>query len=205
METGTKAHWDNIFATKAEQEVSWFQAYPSTSVALLSMFNLSKDAHIIDIGGGDSRFVDALLEKGYKHIYVLDISATALERSKARLGQKAQQVHWIVSDILDFTAEVKFDFWHDRAAFHFLTMEEKIGQYVHIAEQSIQPGGYLVLGTFAENGPSTCSGLHIKQYTEASMSLRFERSFERIRCTREQHETPAHSLQQFVFCSFRKK
>src|ERR1700758_1116860 len=130
-----KEHWENVFATKAETEVSWFQIYPKTSVDFLGLFKLPLDANIIDIGGGDSHFVDALLNKGYKNIYVLDISSNAIERAKKRLGgTKANMINWIVSDVTDFEPKVKFDFWHDRAAFHFLTSEDKINKYVSIAE-----------------------------------------------------------------------
>lgn len=205
MTTDTKQHWEKVFATKQENEVSWFQPYPKTSVEFLELFNLPLDANIIDIGGGDSHLVDVLIDKGYQNIYVLDISANALVRAKARLGDKASNVNWIVSDIVDFRPTVKFDFWHDRAAFHFLTTEERISKYVSIAETAITEGGYLILGTFSETGPSKCSGLEIKQYSQASMSKRFEHSFERIKCIEEVHETPFNTTQNFLFCSFKRK
>ncbi len=200
-----KAHWENVFATKTETEVSWFQSYPKTSVEFLELFNLPHDANIIDVGGGDSHFVDALLEKGYTNIYVLDISANAIERAKSRLGEKAEKVKWIVSDITEFQPNIKFDFWHDRAAFHFLTDDERINKYVSIAENAINKNGYLILGTFSENGPTKCSGLEIKQYNEVSMSTRFEVGFNRIKCVTEDHLTPFNTIQNFVFCSFQKK
>lgn len=200
-----KAHWETVFATKAETEVSWFQAYPKTSIEFLELFDLPLDANIIDIGGGDSYFVDALLEKGYTNISVLDISANAIERAKARLGDNAKKINWIVSDVTDFEPTVTFDFWHDRAAFHFLTDDEKIYKYVSIAENAINKDGYLILGTFSENGPTKCSGLEIKQYNETSMSARFELGFNRIKCITEDHTTPFNTIQNFVFCSFQKK
>lgn len=204
MQTDRKEHWEKVFATKKETEVSWFQEYPKTSVEFLELFNLPLTANIIDVGGGDSHFVDALLEKGFQNIFVLDISANAIERAKKRLGEKAKNVNWIVSDITEFQPTVKFDFWHDRAAFHFLTSDEQVNKYVSIAEQAINPDGYLILGTFSEKGPTKCSGLEIKQYTEASMSSRFEKSFERIKCIEENHVTPFNTIQNFLFCSFRK-
>jgi len=203
MET-IKEHWEQVYATKAENEVSWFQPYPKTSVAFLELFNLPLTANIIDIGGGDSHLVDVFIEKGYSNIYVLDISANALERAKKRLGEKASKVYWIVSDIIDFKPGVKFDFWHDRAAFHFLTTENRIEKYVHLAENSIKANGYLILGTFSESGPEKCSGLEIKQYSETSMSHRFDKSFERIKCIEETHITPFNKKQDFLFCSFKK-
>lgn len=204
METTNKEHWEKVFETKAENEVSWFQPYPKTSVEFFELFNLPLDANIIDVGGGDSHLVDVFIDKGYKNIYVLDISENALLRAKKRLGEKAEKVNWIVSDIVDFKPPVKFDFWHDRAAFHFLTTEERINKYVSIAENAIDKNGYLILGTFSEEGPKKCSGLEIKQYTENSMSNRFEKKFNRIKCITEEHQTPLNTTQIFLFCSFQK-
>lgn len=205
MQFQNKDHWENIYRTKAEDEVSWFQPYPKTSMEFVKLFNLPLSANIIDIGGGDSHFVDALLDKGFKNIYVLDISANAIERAKQRLGERVFKVQWIVSDITEYEPSVQFDFWHDRAAFHFLTTEDKIYKYVSIAENAIKKDGYLILGTFSENGPTKCSGLEIKQYSEASMSARFQVNFDRIKCIQEDHTTPSFAVQNFLFCSFKKK
>jgi SAM-dependent methyltransferase len=204
MPNSEKIHWENIFSTKAEDEVSWFQPYPKTSIEFLELFDLPLTANIIDIGAGDSHFVDVLLERGYQNIWVLDISAKAIERLQKRLGDQAQKVHWVVSDITEFQPTVQFDFWHDRAAFHFLTTDEKIYRYVDIAEHAVKKGGYLILGTFSEQGPTKCSGLEIKQYSEASMSARFEVNFERIKCIQEDHTTPFNTVQNFLFCSFKR-
>ncbi len=204
MET-SKEHWEKVFSSKTEAEVSWFQPYPETSVEFLKYFNLPVYANVIDIGGGDSHFIDALLELGYKNIYLLDISSQAIERLKKRLGKMAEFVHFINADIVDFKPEVKFDFWHDRAAFHFLTSEDAINKYVSIAERAINHGGYLVLGTFSEKGPTKCSGLEIKQYNQAGMSSQFEKSFNRIKCVEVEHLTPFKTIQHFVFCSFKRK
>jgi cyclopropane fatty-acyl-phospholipid synthase-like methyltransferase len=193
-----------LYSTKAENEVSWFQPYSKTSMEFVELFDLPVNANIIDIGGGDSHFVDALIEKGYQNIWVLDISSNSIERAKQRLGEKSLQVHWIISDVVNFEPPVPFDLWHDRAAFHFLTSEEKINKYVCIAENAIKRNGYLILGTFSENGPKKCSGLELKQYSEASMSSRFEIAFDRIKCVTEDHTTPSNTTQNFLFCSFRK-
>ena len=200
-----KEHWENVFANKQETEVSWFQPYPKTSIEFVKLFDLPLDANIIDIGGGDSQFVDALLEEGYKNIWVLDISENALSRAKKRLGDNANKVNWVVSDIIDFIPPVEFDFWHDRAAFHFLTTEENMNKYVAIAERGIKARGVLILGTFSETGPTKCSGLEIKQYSETSMSSRFELSFDRVKCITEEHQTPFNTTQNFLFCSFKKR
>jgi len=201
----TAQHWDSIYSSKSESEVSWFQRYPKTSIELVEIFNLSLDANIIDVGGGDSHFVDALLEKGFQNIWVLDISANAIERAKERLGHSACKVHWIVTDITNFEPQVPFDLWHDRAAFHFLTSENSIYKYVDIAEHAIKKNGYLVLGTFSENGPKKCSGLEIIQYSEAAMSSRFEIGFDRVKCISEDHTTPFDTIHNFLFCTFQKK
>ncbi len=202
--TESKQHWENVFATKHETEVSWFQQYPKTSIEFLELFNLPLTANIIDVGGGDSHFVDALLDKGFQNIYVLDISSNAIERAKKRLGDKANNVNWIVSDIVEFQTKIKFDFWHDRAAFHFQTEEININKYVTLATNAIKQNGYLILGTFSEDGPKKCSGLEITQYNEISMSAKFESAFKRIKCITENHITPSNSTQNFLFCSFQK-
>lgn len=205
MTLDNKAHWETIYSEKGEDEVSWFQPYPKTSMEFVELFNLPLDANIIDIGGGDSHFVDALLDKGYKNIYVLDLSANAIERAKQRLGNKADKIQWIISDITEFEPPIQFDFWHDRAAFHFLTTVNKIYKYVSIAEDAVKKDGYLILGTFSEKGPSKCTGLEIKQYSEASMSARFEVAFDKIKCITEDHKTPFNTVQNFLFCSFKRK
>lgn len=200
-----KTHWENIYNTKQPNEVSWFQAYPKTSMAFVELFDLKKNSKIIDIGGGDSHFVDALIDKGFTNVTVLDISAKAIERAKARLGKKAEQVKWIVSDIAEFEPQEKYELWHDRAAFHFLTHEQQADKYVEIANKGIEKDGYLVLGTFSESGPMKCSGLVIKQYSETTMSAKFEKYFKRIKCITEDHQTPFNTVQNFLFCSFKKE
>ena len=192
------------FRYEQPNEVSWTQHYPKTAMDYLDNLNLSKTANIIDIGGGDSNLVDALLEKGYQNIWVLDISEFALERTKKRLGDKAQLVHWIVSDITEFKPEVTFDFWYDRAVFHFLTAEENINKYVSIIGNAINQNGNFLLGTFSENGPLKCSGLEIKQYSENIMKQTFSENFEAVKCFTENHTTPFNTTQNFQFCGFKK-
>lgn len=199
-----KSHWENVFATKNPNEVSWTQKYPKTAMTYLENLNLSKTANIIDIGGGDSNLVDVLLEKGFQNIWVLDISEFALERAKQRLGDKADLVHWIVADITDFKPDVKFDFWHDRAVFHFLTSEASIDKYKTTIENAVNKEGNFLLGTFSEKGPLKCSGLEIKQYSENSMKHTFSESFEAVKCFTENHTTPFNTVQNFQFCGFKK-
>ena len=200
-----KSHWENVFATKQPNEVSWTQKYPKTAIDYLENLNLSKTANIIDVGGGYSNLADALLEKGYQNIWVLDISEFALERTKKRLGDKAHLIHWVVSDITEFKPEVKFDFWYDRAVFHFLTDVECISKYVAIVSNAMADNGKFLLGTFSENGPLKCSGLEIKQYSENTMKQTFSKNFEAIKCFTENHTTPFDTTQNFQFCGFKKK
>ena len=199
-----KKHWENIYQTKELKDVSWFQPTPETSLDFFKQFNVPTTAKVIDIGGGDSFLVDHLLDLGYKDISVLDISAAAIDRAKQRLGEKATYVKWIVADVATFKPTEKYDFWHDRAAFHFLTDEQEISNYIQIAEQNINSIGVLVIGTFSEQGPKKCSGIEIKQYSETTMTDRLKKFFEKIKCITVDHKTPFDTIQNFVFCSFRK-
>jgi 2-polyprenyl-3-methyl-5-hydroxy-6-metoxy-1,4-benzoquinol methylase len=205
IKMNNKQHWENVFTTKTPNEVSWTQEYPKTAIDYIEGLKLSKTANIIDVGGGDSNLVDALLEKGYLNIWVLDISETALEKAKMRLGEKANSVHWIVSDITEFTPDIKFDFWHDRAVFHFLTDNENIKKYTSIIANAVNPNGHFLLGAFSENGPLKCSGLEIKQYSEKEMKDTFQDNFEALKCFTENHITPFNTTQNFQFCGFIKK
>lgn len=201
----SKMHWENIYAKKNQNEFSWYQPTPSRSIEFFESFNLPKNARIIDIGAGDSFFVDYLLASGYTNIFVLDISEAAINRAKARLGENAEKVNWIVSDILDFKPEVKFDFWHDRATFHFFTQASQINRYLLIADHHVQNDKYLVVGTFSDSGPLKCSGVEIKQYSKKQLENSFSKGFLKIKCIDDQHKTPFHTVQNFTFCSFRKK
>ena len=200
-----KKHWENIYQTKQLDEVSWFEPVPETSLSFLKQFNIPTTAKIIDIGGGDSFLVDYLLDMGYQDVTVLDISESAIHRAKTRLNDRANQVKWIVADAATFKPTEKYDFWHDRAAFHFLTKEQEIESYLDTVQKSIQPTGILVIGTFSEQGPKKCSGIEIRQYSETTMTERLKKSFEKIKCITVDHKTPFETLQNFIFCSFRKK
>jgi trans-aconitate methyltransferase len=198
-----KNHWENVYETKNPDQVSWTQEKPQTSLDFINSFGLKKEAKIIDIGGGDSHLLDFLLNEGYENITVLDISEKALEKAKERLGEKAEKVQWIVTDITAFEPTETYDIWHDRAAFHFLITPEQISKYVEITEKVVSK--FMVLGTFSKDGPTKCSGLEITQYDEKSMKKQFEKSFETIHCITEDHTTPFDTVQNFVFCSFKKK
>lgn len=198
-------HWENIYQTKELKEVSWYQPTPKTSLDFIKELNVPTTARIIDIGGGDSFLVDYLLELGYQDVSVLDISETAIEKAKQRLGRKAKNVKWIVTDITTFKPTEKYDLWHDRAAFHFLTSEQDISIYLNTAQQSIKPNGFLIVGAFSEEGPKKCSGIDIRQYSETSMTQCFENLFTKIKCNIVDHKTPFDTTQNFIFCSFKKE
>ena len=200
-----KNHWESIYQTKQLNEVSWYQLVPQTSLDLISKYVKSYDAKIIDIGGGDSFLVDHLLQLGYTNISVLDISEAAIERAKIRLGENANKVSWIVCDISKFEPTEKYDFWHDRAAFHFLTDKEDINRYISTVNKAITTNGILTIGTFSENGPKKCSGIEITQYTEESLANLFPNEFEKIESFYVDHSTPFDTVQNFVFGVFRKK
>jgi len=178
--TDRKKHWETVYETKNPDQVSWTQDIPKTSLEFIHSFGLNKTAKIIDIGGGDSKLVDYLLDEGFENVTVLDISAKSLEKAKKRLGKKANKVHWIVSDITDFEPHTTYDVWHDRAAFHFLTTSEEIKKYMQTARKSVS--GFLTIGTFSQIGPKKCSGLDIKQYNEDELSTELREGFEKIKC-----------------------
>ena len=198
-----KQHWETVYATKTAKEVSWTQDVPQTSLDFIHEFNLPKSAKIIDIGGGDSRLVDFLLQEGYEQLTVLDISEKSLEKAKERLGQSACKVKWVVSDILEFQPHEQYDVWHDRATFHFLTTAEQVEDYLDIAASAAQQ--FLVVGTFAENGPEKCSGLEVHRYSQEDLTEVFRRQFIKRRCISTLHQTPFKTSQNFTFCSFYRK
>lgn len=198
-----KNHWENVYETKNPDEVSWTQKVPKTSLDLIEETSKGKSSKIIDVGGGDSNLVDFLLEKGFENISVLDISAKALEKAKTRLGTQAGNVDWIVTNITEFEPQTTYDIWHDRAAFHFLTTEEEIKRYVEIVKNVVSDT--LIIGTFSVNGPQKCSGLPIVQYNEDDLKAIFSDSFELVKSFTEDHITPFNTVQNFIFCQFKKK
>jgi len=199
-----KEHWENIYANKQMNEVSWFQQEPTTSLALIQKNTQSKDDAIIDIGGGDGFLVDNLLDLGYTNITVLDISANAINKAKERLGVNADKVKWIVSDITEFIPVEKYKVWHDRAVFHFLTQEKDIEYYKVLVDENISDNGCFILATFADDGPEKCSGLEVCKYSEKDMENSFSIAFQAIESFKYKHLTPFGSIQNFTFSVFRK-
>lgn len=202
MDNSLKAHWETVFETKQPDQVSWTQAIPVTSITFFEAASLPKTAKIIDVGAGDSKFVDYLIANGYENITVVDISKKALERAQVRLGTAAQKVTWIECDINDFKPTETYDFWHDRAAFHFLTEPQAIQSYAQTAAAHAQQ---LVVGTFSVSGPLKCSGLTIQQYDDTAMKQLFEGvGFTAKDCVYVDHTTPSGAIQNFIFCSFKR-
>jgi len=202
MDKTTKNHWETVYESKKPDQVSWTQAVPKTSLDFIHSFGLTKTASIIDIGGGDSKLVDYLLAEGFTNITVLDISSRALDRTKERLGENAEKIKWVVSDITEFQPTTTYDVWHDRATFHFLTTSEQIEKYIDIARKSVT--GYLIIGTFSDSGPKKCSGLDIRQYTEQALTTELQNGFDKLTCITEDHTTPFGTTQNFLFCSFKR-
>ena len=203
MDKTTQNHWDTVYETKNPDQVSWTQEVPKTSLDFIHSFGLTKTAKIIDIGGGDSKLADYLLDEGFENITVLDISAKALDKAKQRLGDKAHKINWVVSDITEFETDTTFDVWHDRATFHFLTSSDQVEKYMDTARKSVN--GFLTIGTFSDNGPEKCSGLSIKQYSEEALTAELKNGFDKLRCITEDHTTPFDTKQNFLFCSFKRQ
>ena len=204
MKVNYKEHWEKVFSTKKENEVSWYQPKPETSLNFFIDNTIPKQAKIIDIGGGDSYLMDFLLELGYTNLYLLDISPKAIERIKNRLGAKAKQISFIISDVLDFNSTETFDVWHDRASFHFQTSQENILNYKKKVTKYVKADGHVFIGTFSENGPKKCSGLDITQYNSKSLQTVFYPEFDLGSSFVENHKTPFDTNQNFIFAHFKK-
>ena len=204
-ENKMKLHWDNVYYNKNENEVSWYQKIPKTSLDHIKSLNLNLDSKIIDVGAGESRLVDNLLDLGFNNIDVLDISKKSIEKAKNRLGEKSEKINWIVSDINDFVSNNKYDLWHDRAAFHFLKDSTQINNYVELANSSLNSKGKIILGTFSSNGPLKCSGLEISRYNSSSINEIFKKHFILLNHRISIHPTPFDTFQEFMFAVFEKK
>jgi SAM-dependent methyltransferase len=202
MNDSKRTHWEEIYKTKEPNELSWTQESPNISLNFIQSFGLSKKAKIIDIGAGNSNLAEYLLAEGFENITVLDISSTAIEKAKERLGAKAKKINWVVGDVTQFLPETTYDLWHDRATFHFLTTAKQVSAYLKTARNAVT--GYLTIGTFSDKGPEKCSGLPVRQYTETQLTEVLQNGFQKIRCITEDHITPFNTKQHFLFCSFKR-
>ena len=205
MTISKKDHWENIYDSKALNEVSWYQPIPKTSLNFIESCSLQKNSPIIDVGGGDSFLSDYLLKRDYEDISVLDISSNAIERAKKRQGELSNKINWIVSDILDFSPTKEYAVWHDRAVFHFLRDEKDIKEYINILLKSLAQKGNLVLGTFAEDGPKKCCALDVRRYSFQNFENLLSKYFTIIKTQNVIHKTPFDTEQSFNFIQAIKK
>lgn len=200
-----KDYWEHIYQKGSLLKSGWFQAIPHSSLQLIENSNISKDSKIIDIGGGDSLLVDHLMNRGYKNITVLDISQTAIEKAKKRLGERAKKVQWICTDITKFRSTQTFDLWHDRACLHFLREDLELNLYKDKLDNNLSNGGHLILGTFSKTGQKKCSGLDVNRYDAEELADFFSGNFELHENFESVHVTPSKSTQNYVFCRFKMK
>ena len=201
-----KQHWEQVYSTKPENSVSWFQEHARQSVQLIGSTGVSKSAKIIDVGGGASTLVDDLLAGGYQHLTVLDLSEAALAVSRTRLGKRATEIDWLAGDITKIELPLhEFDVWHDRAVFHFLTTREDREAYVRAVLRAVKPGGHVIVATFAEDGPDKCSGLPVMRYSADGLHAEFGAPFTLLQQEREEHQTPFGTVQKFIYCLCRKE
>jgi len=199
-----EAHWEHVYSTKAETAVSWFQERPDISLELIRATGIEPNASIVDIGGGASRLADALLREGFKAITVLDLSAEALAIAKVRLGSRADDVAWIVADVTKWQPAQTSDLWHDRAAFHFLTEANDRAAYAQRVRQVVRPGGHVIIGTFAPDGPERCSGLPVMRHDATTLGEVLGPAFALVESRRHDHQTPGGALQRFQFSRFHR-
>ena len=197
-----KKHWENIYQKKEIDGVSWYQKVPTESLQLIKKYSISNSDKIIDIGCGKSFLADNLLELNYTNISLVDISSNALKEVKDRLQNKS--LNFIETDILNFNSNDKYDIWHDRAVFHFLTEQNQIKKYVDLVSRNISNNGYLIIGTFSEQGPLKCSGLKVSRYSESLIKTTFIESFTLLNSFKIDHSTPFNTTQNFLFSVLKK-
>ena len=200
----SKEFWNNVYAEKTCTEVSWYEPMPEVSLDYISHFDLPKDAAIIDVGGGDSFLGEFLVAEDYENVTVLDISETVIERAKERLAERAEEINWMLADVLEFIPPQQYDLWHDRAVFHFFKDEMQQKKYLEILKKSVKPGGYVIIATFSEKGPEKCSGLPVNRYSIGDLQKLFSDGFTSLNCKNKDHSTPTGKVQNFTFCSFKK-
>lgn len=198
-------HWEDVYATKGESEVSWFQETPALSLELIRLVGAIQNSGIIDIGGGASRLADGLVSQGFEDVTVLDLSAAALASARSRMGDKANRVTWVAADVTTWEPSRTYDVWHDRAAFHFLTDSKDQAAYMARLRRALRPGGHAIIGTFALDGPERCSGLAVSRHDAASLAATLGSGFELIDSRRHEHITPWGTPQSFQFSTFRRE
>lgn len=202
----SKIHWENIYSTKAPTDVSWYQPHAAQSLDIIARTGIRKTDYLIDVGGGASTLIDDLLAAHFKYVTVLDISSAAIRRAKERLGTQAEQVTWLEADITRVTLPPhRYDLWHDRAVFHFLTAAEDRRTYVNLVKHALKPHGHIIVATFAPDGPTRCSGLDVVRYDPDGLHDEFGASFQLIESHTETHATPFGTQQKFIYCYCKKQ
>ena len=197
-------HWQKVYDTKSDNEVSWYQDKPVVSLELIESLDIDKNAKIIDVGGGNSNLIAELQKRNFNNLSLLDISENALRRSREKLKENGDKIDWIASDILDFEPKLKYNIWHDRATFHFLTNDDDIQKYIDILNSSVENDGYFILATFSETGPLKCSGLEIKQYSGDKLENLFGKYFRLLKSFNQVHQTPFGTEQNFIYNLFQR-
>ena len=196
-----RKHWDAVYTKKGSGGVSWFRPHLDRSLAFLDAAKIDRAAGVIDVGGGASSFIDNLLDRGYLNVTVLDLSEAGLEAAQGRVGARASRVRWIRADVTEARLPAgAFEFWHDRAVFHFLLDPQARARYVRAVQQSLKPGGHIVVATFGPHGPEKCSGLDVLRFTPEALRAEFGRDFSKLASTTESHVTPWGTEQEFVYC-----
>lgn len=196
-----KLHWEKVYRTKRPDQVSWYRPHLDVSLRLIAEASPNRDAQIIDVGGGESTLVDDLLARGYHNLSILDVSLTALDVAKERLGDSAKTVNWLCGDVTTFSFGPNvYDVWHDRAVFHFLTESKERAAYVRQVARAVKPRGHVIVATFGPEGPTQCSGLNVVRYDADALHGEFGTSFQLVKHLTELHQTPAGSIQQFTYC-----
>ena len=199
-----RAHWERVFAERGPADVSWFEAAPRASLELIDALGVGPGAGVVDVGGGASRLAAALVARGFSDVTVLDLCARALEASHEEVGAAPPGVAWIRADVLEWTPARTFDLWHDRAVFHFMAEPEARRRYVAVALAAVRPGGHLVVGTFASDGPERCSGLPVARYDARSLAAEFGEAFALVKARRDEHRTPRGVIQPFTWIALRR-
>jgi SAM-dependent methyltransferase len=199
-----KAHWDDVYRSKSTENLTWYQARPETSLRLIESAGLDTDARIVDVGGGTSTLVDCLLDAGYRHLGILDVSPAVLQRAQQRLGARGDSVELLEADVTRFEPPHSWDLWHDRAVLHFLTAKDDVAAYRRSMLDALAPAGQAVVATFGPEGPLKCSGLEVRRYDPGSLSDALGPQMELVESVVEEHVTPKDSTQQFLFCRFRR-
>lgn len=203
-EVSRRDHWEQVYSTKGETEVSWFQDTPALSLDLIDCLGATPDTTIVDIGGGASRLVDSLIARGFKNVTVLDLSEAALAVAKSRLADRSKSVQWIAADVTKWYPSQTYDLWHDRATFHFLTEPIERVAYLDRLVKSLNVGGYAIIGTFALDGPEQCSGLPIIRYDSATLAQTLGSKFQLMKTQLQAHATPWGAVQRFQFSTFQR-